>query len=157
MIDQITFTQVAIAIALILICAAWPRPIHVVHYADGDSIEAMRGKRRLRIRLKHFDAPEYHQDGGWEARRHLVALLDGKSVRIGFSSLDVYGRTLGRCYVNGIPVDWLMIAGGHAWPATAFGTVLSFYPRLRRKGLWAQRRPIHPAYWRRAKLQNSKN
>lgn len=134
----------------------YPKRLELTRVVDGDSLEARSGKRDLRIRIKHFDAPEYHQDGGREAWLHLTKLLRRGPLRMGAYEIDVYNRVLGRCYVGWTPIDWLMISAGHAWPTSFIGSLISIPPRLRRRGLWAMRRPIHPAIWRQARPQSFK-
>src|SRR3546814_11653664 len=75
---------------------------------------------------------------------------------MGLYENDAYDRALGRCYIGWTPVDWLMIHGGHAWPTNFIGSLISIAPRLRRRGLWAMRRPIHPSVWRQARPQSFK-
>lgn len=144
---------VPIAIAGLLLWNVIPKTYIVTKVVDGDSLEVRRGKRHLRLRIKHFDAPEFHQDGGKEARAHLAKLLTHGALRMGHHEIDVYGRALGRCYIGWMPVDWLMISAGHAWPTSTLGQIISFLPRIRRRGLWAMRRPIHPSVWRQARIQ----
>src|SRR3546814_18550199 len=92
----------------------YPKRFEVTRVVDGDSLEVRRGNRQLRVRIKHFDAPEYHQDGGREARIYLAQLLKGRPLRMGLYENDAYDRALGRCYIGWTPDDWLMTPGGHA-------------------------------------------
>jgi micrococcal nuclease len=153
---EIALYVVPIGIAALIAWNVYPKTLHVTRVVDGDSLEVQNGRRQLRVRIKHFDAPEYHQDGGREARAYLVKLLERGRLRMGLSDYDAFNRVLGRCYIGWMPVDWLMIHGGHAWPTSFVGSLISIAPRLRRRGLWAMRRPIHPSVWRQARPQSFK-
>jgi endonuclease YncB( thermonuclease family) len=153
MLCEIALYVVPIAIAGLLLWNVIPKTYAVTKVVDGDSLEVRRGKRHLRLRIKYFDAPEFHQDGGQEARAHLAKLLTRGALRMGHYEIDAYDRALGRCYIGWMPVDWLMISAGHAWPTSTLGQIIAILPRIRRRGLWAMRRPIHPSVWRRARIQ----
>src|SRR3546814_711649 len=153
---ELALYLVPIGVAALIAWNVYPKRFEVTRVVDGDSLEVRRGNRQLRVRIKHFDAPEYHQDGGREARIYLAQLLKGRPLRMGLYENDAYDRALGRCYIGWTPVDWLMIHGGHAWPTNFIGSLISIAPRLRRRGLWAMRRPIHPSVWRQARPQSFK-
>ncbi|AXK43872.1 thermonuclease family protein [Erythrobacter aureus] len=128
--------------------ALWPHRLEVTRVVDGDSLEGIYRGRTERIRLKGFDAPEYRQPGGREARTALVRLLEGRTIRLWLPSRDRYQRLLASCLTDGKPLSWQMIRLGHGWPEGKLGLLLSLAPRIRRKGLWSYRDAVHPSLWR---------
>ncbi len=135
---------IAAAIGYVL----WPHRLEITRVVDGDSLEGIYRGRAERIRLKGFDAPEYRQPGGREARTALATLIEGRAVRLWLPSRDRYNRLLAVCLLDGSPLAWRMIRIGHGWPEGKLGFILSLAPRFSRKGLWANRNPVHPSNWR---------
>src|SRR3546814_1639461 len=76
---ELALYLVPIGVAALIAWNVYPKRFEVTRVVDGDSLEVRRGNRQLRVRIKHFDAPEYHQDGGREARIYLAQLLKGRS------------------------------------------------------------------------------
>src|SRR3546814_4885299 len=93
---ELALYLVPIGVAALIAWNVYPKRFEVTRVVDGDSLEVRRGNRQLRVRLKHFDAPEYHQDGGREARIYLAQLLKGRPLRMGLYENDAYDRALGR-------------------------------------------------------------
>ncbi|MGF9759764.1 thermonuclease family protein [Microvirga sp. 0TCS3.31] len=86
---------------------------------DGDTIRI----GEARIRLKGIDAPEMVQrcskDGrsyacGVSARRALIDLVSGETVRCRAAGRDRYQRILARCTVNGTDIGTHMVESGWA-------------------------------------------
>nr|WP_281432996.1 thermonuclease family protein [Microvirga terrestris] len=86
---------------------------------DGDTIRI----GEARIRLKGIDAPEMEQrcskDGrsyacGVSARRALIDLVSGETVRCRAIGRDRYQRILARCTVHGIDIGTQMVENGWA-------------------------------------------
>ena len=86
---------------------------------DGDTIRI----GETRIRLKGVDAPEMEQrctrSGrsyacGETARRELIELVSGETVRCRASGRDRYKRVLARCTVNGSDIGAHMVERGWA-------------------------------------------
>lgn len=135
--------------AIVLLAVLCPRQVTISRIVDGDSLEVRRGRKLLRVRIAHMDAPEYKQPGGRASLRYLEGLLVGRTIRLCFGRQDIYGRRVARVLVNGTPVDWLMVRAGHAWPDSSIGVCLSLYARIRRRGIWNDPQRLHPSHWRK--------
>jgi endonuclease YncB( thermonuclease family) len=93
----------------------------VARVVDGDTLRL----GEVRIRLHGIDAPEQDQacaaagGGTWacgrEATRALTAILSGREVSCTPLTLDRYGRTVARCFVDGSDLQADMVRRGLAW------------------------------------------
>lgn len=112
-----------------------------VTVVDGDSLRL--GGRD--VRLQGLDAPELHQaclrDGrsypcGEVARSALARMIAGRPVACRIDGRDKYGRSLGRCTVEGVDIGAALVGQGLA---VAYGGYASEEAEARRKslGLWA--------------------
>ena len=127
------------------------------HVVDGDSLEI----GSLRLRLYGLDAPELRQqcsgrDGrsiacGQEARKHLLALIEGREVVCTGLERDRYERLLVTCRAGDRDLNDQMVADG--W-AVSYGAYQSVEGRARRerRGLWDGDFE-EPASWRRRHAQ----
>ena len=123
---------------------------------DGDTIRIGES----RIRLKGIDAPEMEQRCsragrsyacGETARRVLIDLVSGETVRCRATGRDRYQRILARCTVNGRDIGARMVEGG--W-AVSYGR--DYEPeetraRSRSAGLW-EGDFERPQAWRRENM-----
>ena len=66
----------------------------VVAVIDGDTIEVMHGRKRVRIRLYGIDTPEYGQPYSGKAKRFTARLVQNRWVEITEKDVDKYGRTV---------------------------------------------------------------
>lgn len=92
---------------------------HSPYIIDGDTFDC----GGIRVRLAGIDTPEMpgHCRTGREctpgdphkARDKLIEMSRG-SVTCRQTDIDTYGRTIGRCSVNGIDLSCAMLASGHA-------------------------------------------
>lgn len=146
MIPALVFAAFCFAILLYI---AYPRRLEVTRVVDGDSIEAIWRSRPIRVRLAGFDAPEYRQPAGKDARAALVRIASEHTIRMSCVNHDRYGRYLGVCFAGTTPVSWRMIVAGYGWPEGKIGFILSFIPKFAKRGLWAAENPVHPSFWRR--------
>jgi micrococcal nuclease len=85
--------------------------IRVIGVIDGDTL-VLEGK--VRLRLRHVDAPELDYCGGEEAKRTLEGLVNQRKVVIREKILDQYGRPMALVYQNGVLVNLKMIQSGWA-------------------------------------------
>lgn len=93
---------------------------------DGDTIDL----GAVRIRLHAIDAPEADQpctreNGskwrcGVEAGNRLAGLIDDQKVRCEALGQDAYGRIIGRCFLNNVDLNALLVREGLAWAYTRF-------------------------------------
>ena len=77
--------------------AATRDDIKVLGVIDGDTL-VLDGK--VRLRLRHIDAPELEFCGGQEAKNLLTDLVKGKSVRVEEKIMDQQGRPMALVYVG---------------------------------------------------------
>ena len=90
--------------------------IGIDHCHDGDTCRMTSGER---IRLACIDAPEIRgnpvdQVRAVEARDQLRRIVVGKLVDLRRITTDRFGRTVGELILDGMNVQQLMVAGGHA-------------------------------------------
>ena len=150
-----------IAFVLLLMAAAFAVSSaeiigRVVGVADGDTFTVLdeMDNGRFRIRLYGIDSPEKKQAYGNKAKQYLSSLVYGKRVSVRFSSIDRYGRILGRVYVSGKDISMEMISAGYAWHYVHFDKSPEYAAaekkaRSRGAGLWADRSPVPPWDFRR--------
>lgn len=122
----------------------------VSRIADGDSVEARLWFTQRRIRLAGFDAPEWKQSYGREARTALVSCIEGRRVLFIPTDVDRYGRVVCMVITRRGPLSWRMVASGNAWSDSFMTSILSIIPRVFGRGLWADPARIHPSLWRSA-------
>ncbi len=119
---------------------------------DGDSHE----NAGTSVRLHGMDAFEYDQlcgssSCGREATRALEALISGREVGCEPVDTDRYGRTVARCFTNGVDLGRAMVRAGHAVAYVRYSTAyLGDERRARRErvGAWAHQ-VEEPDSWRR--------
>lgn len=122
----------------------------VSRIADGDSVEARLWFTQRRIRLAGFDAPEWKQSYGREARTALVSRIEGRHVLFIPTAVDRYGRVVCAVLTLRGPLSWRMVASGNAWSDSLMTSILSIIPRIFGRGLWADPARVHPSLWRSA-------
>jgi endonuclease YncB( thermonuclease family) len=83
--------------------------IKVIGVIDGDTF-VLDGK--VRLRLRHIDAPELEFCGGEEAKNRLTDLVNGKSVRIEEKIMDQQGRPMALVYVGDELINQAMLESG---------------------------------------------
>ncbi len=128
----------------------------VVGVTDGDTIKVLRGKELLRVRLDGIDAPEKKQAYGQRAKEKLSSLVFGKEVQLVVKSVDRYGRLVAEVRAGGRSANAEMVAAGLAWHYKAYSkdqslAALERSARERRLGLWADKDPVPPWEFRRAR------
>ena len=69
--------------------------VEVIGVVDGDTL-VLEGK--VRVRIRHVDAPELEYCGGKEAKKELEQLVVGKRVRLEEQIPDQYGRSMALIY-----------------------------------------------------------
>ena len=65
---------------------------------DGDSFESSQHQRE--IRLSNVDAPEKHEKGYQECKKHLKELIEGKKVKINKDAIGDYNRIIAKVYTE---------------------------------------------------------
>lgn len=128
----------------------------VVSVSDGDTITVLKDLEQVKVRLVEIDAPEKGQAFGNQSKQALSKLVYGKQVEIKEHGTDHYDRTLGRVYQSGLDVNAEMVRRGMAWLYVKYAKDKDLYQfeaeaREQRRGLWADKEPVPPWEWRRAK------
>ena len=107
-------------------------------------------------------APERRQPFGNRSRLHLGALVFGKRVTADCPKTDRYKRAVCRIEVDGIDANLAQLEAGMAWHYKAYAREQRAPDRRRyaqaedearqsRRGLWADRAPVAPWDFRKAK------
>ncbi|OGD55430.1 hypothetical protein A3I57_01730 [Candidatus Beckwithbacteria bacterium RIFCSPLOWO2_02_FULL_47_23] len=91
--------------------AATRDDIKVLGVIDGDTL-VLDGK--VRLRLRHIDAPELEFCGGQEAKNLLTDLASGKSVRVEEKIMDQQGRPMALVYIGSTLINQTMLESGWA-------------------------------------------
>lgn len=136
----------------------------VVSVADGDTVTLLDANlRQHKVRLSGIDAPERRQPFGNRSRLHLGALVFGKQVTADCPKKDRYKR--------GVPPrgrpNLAQIEAGMAWHYKAYAREQSPADQWRyakaedrareaRQGLWADRAPVAPWDFRKARKTSAR-
>lgn len=128
----------------------------VVGVADGDTITVLdeMDKGRFRVRLYGIDAPEKKQAFGNKSKQYLSSLVYSKRVSVRFSTVDRYGRIVGRVYVSGKDISLVMLSAGYAWHYVQYDKSPEYAAaenkaRSAGVGLWSDRSPVQPWEFRK--------
>lgn len=148
--------MIGFALAVIVASTSEEMVGRVVSVNDGDTITVLIDRTQHKIRLTGIDAPEAKQPFGSRAKEHLSGLVAGRDVRIKWRSKDRYGRILGDIYADDRWINREMVESGFAWQYVRFDRsaelrIAEHFARDNAAGLWADREPIPPWEWRRAK------
>ena len=125
---------------------------------DGDTIRIGDAK----IRLKGIDAPEMEQTCSREgrayrcgdvARRALIDMVSGESVKCRAAGRDRYQRILANCAVKGSDIGARMVENGWAVSYGRDYDLQEMRAQSRGAGLWAGEFE-RPQEWRRSRASN---
>ena len=135
----------------------------IISIADGDTVTLLDANlRQHKIRLSGIDAPEKRQPFGNRSRLHLGTLVFGRQVTADCPKTDRYKRAVCRLEVDGIDANLDQVEAGMAWHYKAYTREQSPADRWRyakaedrareaRHGLWADRAPVAPWDFRKAR------
>jgi endonuclease YncB( thermonuclease family) len=127
----------------------------VIHVVDGDTLDVLAGKQRIRVRLIEIDAPESGQLESIRARQSLIQICGGEIATVESSGRDRNGWVLARISCNGIDANAEQVRRGMAWVFDGYAKLdsplyaLQEEARSAGRGLWAQKEPVPPWEWRR--------
>ncbi len=133
----------------------------VVSVADGDTITVLdSSKTQHRIRLAGIDAPERGQPFGTRSRENLAKWVFRRDVIVEWHKKDRYGRLVGVVLVDGDDVNLEQVRAGLAWWYRDYAKeqrpedrevyeLAEKAAREKKRGLWADPKPIAPWEWRR--------
>lgn len=119
-----------------------------VGVADGDTISVMRDGKALRIRLDGVDCPEKNQDFGSRAKQ-FTSMVFSKEVEVQVKTIDKYGRTVGRVFIEGKDLSLEIIKAGMGWHYKQYNQeqILSDaeqFAQGKKMGLWSMPNPTPP-------------
>lgn len=116
---------------------------------DGDSfVLRTPDGRRLRIRIAGIDAPEKGQPFADVSRRHLAALLRGRSLQVEVRKLDAFGRHIARVDTVDGDVALAQIEAGLAWHFQRYAADQPPDERLRHAQAQERARAAGAGLWR---------
>jgi endonuclease YncB( thermonuclease family) len=126
----------------------------VVKIADGDTLTLLVDRTEHRIRLSEIDTPERGQDWSRRARQALSEKVGGEHVLVVVETVDRYGRSVGKIWLDGRDINREMVSEGYAWVYRKYlrdRTLLEDEAGARNAayGLWADPDPVPPWEWRR--------
>lgn len=126
----------------------------VIAVMDGDTVLALRGAQKIKIRLVNIDAPEKGQDFGMTSRQALLDMVLKKQVHVNSRATDSYGRVIADLSVDGRSVNEEQVRRGMAWEYSHFHRDRNFIALQNeaqgaRRGLWVQPSPTPPWEWRK--------
>ena len=129
----------------------------VIGVLDGDTIEVLKDKAPLRIRLYGIDCPEHDQDFGTRAKQFTSDKVFGKTVEVVPVEKDRYERLVAKIYIDGKYLNQMIVAEGFAWwykryaPDDIDLKEAENEAKSSKKGLWSHPNPIPPWKFRRQK------
>jgi len=153
--------------SILLVCLALPSTADtitgkVIAISDGDTLTVLKDKTQYKIRLSEIDTPEKGQPHGKKAKQALSALVFGKTISVKVETIDRYGRTVGRIYLDDLDVNAEMVRNGHAWVYQKYAKDKNLYyleaiAKENEVGLWSlpETQKIPPWEWRRGKRETS--
>jgi endonuclease YncB( thermonuclease family) len=81
---------------------------------DGDTIEVLKDKAPVYIRLYGIDCPEHDQDFGTRAKQFTSDKVFGKTVEVVPIEKDRYERLVAKIYIDGKYLNQMIVAEGFA-------------------------------------------
>ncbi|MFH1067564.1 MAG: thermonuclease family protein [bacterium] len=129
----------------------------VVGVSDGDTMEVMKGRRAVKIRLYGIDCPEKSQPFGQRAKQFTSSFAFGKTARVESKEKDQYNRFVAEVFVDNKSLNAALVENGLAWAYRHYTT--KFVPleeqaRQAKRGLWADPNPTPPWEFRRNPPKN---
>ena len=144
-------------------CQASAFEARVTGIMDGDTIEVLKDRKSVRIRLFGIDCPERDQDFGSKARKFTSEKVFKRVVEVNPIDTDQYGRTVAKIYVDGKYLNLMLVAEGLAWWYRPYAgkerdlEQAEKQARDAKTGLWSIPNPTPPWKFRRHKAKNTRN
>ena len=150
--------------ALVLLCLflstaiaqAWQGK--VVRVIDGDTVIVLNiDNQQTKIRLYGIDAPEKKQAFGTKAKQFLSSLIFGKVVDVVDLGNDMYGRTVGKIYLDSQYINLRMVECGYSWhyrryaPKDSELSLAQDHAKQQQLGLWSDPKVVAPWDYRHKK------
>lgn len=131
----------------------------VTSVEDGDTIIVdIKGTQTV-VRLFSIDCPEDGQGFSAKAKQFVIAMTQGKTVKVEKLKLDPRGRTIANITLpDGTDLAKHLLEQGLAWHYTVYSdskelSAIEKKARDQKKGLWIQENPVEP--WKYREQQKS--
>ena len=128
--------------------------------SDGDTVTIINDYQKTKIRLAEIDTPEKKQPYGKKARKALSDFILNKEVEVEVVTIDRYGRTVGKIFLDNRNINREMVKAGHAWVYVKYTKDKTLFEleknaKENQLGLWAlpEEERIPPWQWRKNKLR----
>ena len=129
----------------------------VIGITDGDTITLMtKDHEKHKIRLAEIDTPEKGQPYGQKARQALADLIFQEDVSVIKTTIDRYGRVIGKVYKDELYINAAMLKAGAAWVYRDYSDdenmlELERVAKDNKRGLWAlaEAERLPPWEWRK--------
>ena len=131
----------------------------VIGVIDGDTIRVLTDdtKEQITIRLYGIDAPEKKQRHGPQSKQAMSDMVFNKRVTVSPISVDLYGRTIAKVFVENQDVGQAMVCNGEAWWYCQYARrdrQLSLCQKTAKQqqiGIWSEKNPVAPWDFRKQK------
>ncbi|HTN44900.1 MAG TPA: thermonuclease family protein [Flavipsychrobacter sp.] len=129
---------------------------------DGDTFVILKEGKEQVIRLAHIDCPEKKQAFGSKARQYASQLCFGKYVTLkGNNKYDRNKRLIAEVFLeDGTNINKELVKAGLAWHFKKYSNdmtyaVLEEKARKRQIGIWSEKEPVAPWFWRKNRQKKS--
>lgn len=155
-----TFLVISFLICTIVSSQDIPFEFHgkIVGISDGDTFKVLyQGKKEIKVRLNHIDAPEKGQPYANTAKKYASDLCFGKEVKIiRQKKKDRYKRIIAEVFLDNVNINKELVREGYAWHFKKYSSSqeyaqIEMEARKNRKGLWQDKHPVAPWDWRKRK------
>ena len=133
----------------------------VISIADGDTVTIVNNNQQTKIRLAEIDTPEKNQPYGKKSKQALSDFIFNKEVQVEVVTIDRYGRTVGKIFLDNQNINREMVKAGHAWVYVKYAKDKTLFAleknaKENQLGLWAlpEGERIPPWQWRKNKRQS---
>jgi len=158
MILRINKASVFLILSLVLVNALFADTLvgKVVSIVDGDTVTIINNDQQTKIRLAEIDTPEKNQPYGKKAKKALSDFIFNKEVEVEVVTIDRYGRTVGKIFLDNQSINKEMVKAGHAWAYVTYTKDKTLFAleknaKENQLGLWAlpEEERIPPWQWRK--------
>ena len=133
----------------------------VISIADGDTVTIINNSQQTKIRLAEIDTPEKNQPYGKKAKQALSDFIFNREVEVEVVTIDRYGRTVGKIFLDNQNINREMVKAGHAWVYVKYAKDKTLFAleknaKENQLGLWAlpEGERIPPWQWRKNRRQS---
>ena len=131
----------------------------VIGIKDGDTIEILKDKKQIVVRLADIDCPEKSQPFGSAAKKFASDFCFGKEVTINSNGkFDRYKRLIATVIFDDVSLNKQLVINGYAWHFKRYSNNKEFadleeQAKQNKVGLWADNKPTAPWDWRKSKAK----